>query len=294
MRVSRGVKKGLLTAAIAVFIVLICLLIYLAGGAKQLRPEDCALNVWYFDVGQGDCALVSCEDTNVLIDGGEAEYAPRVEQYLRTCGVEKIDCYILSHPHSDHIGVSAHVINTFPVARVMTTEFTELNMPTTKVYEDMLDAVEATGAELLCVKGGEVYDCGPLRLEILSPLTATDDYNDMSVTVRAVYQKTAFLFTGDASAAVEEQILAAGGNIGADVLKVGHHGSSTSTSEGFLKEVSPDYAVISCGAGNAYGHPHTQTLNLLNQYGAEVFRTDVNGTVHFFGNGKRLEVQTAS
>ena len=294
MRISLNGKKKLLTAIGAFAIILICLIVYLAGNKKQLLPEDYPLNVFFFDVGEGDCELICCEDVNVLIDGGEAEYGYKVEQYLRACGIDKIDCYILTHPHTDHIGASAHVIETFPVTQVMTTSFSEFNLPTTKAYDDMLSAVDAAGAEILHVSGGQTYTYGPLRLDILSPLTETDDYNDMSITVRAVYKHTSFLLTGDASSAVEEQILQSGAVIKSDVLKVGHHGSDTSTSEPFLHTVAPEYAVISCGAGNPNGHPSAQTLNILSKYETEVFRTDLNGTVLFYGTGRKLFVRSAS
>ena len=294
MRISQSAERKLWTACGAVLIIAICLIVYLAGHHKQMLPEDYPLNVFFFDVGEGDCELIRCEDVNVLIDGGEAEYAYRLEQYLKACEVDRIDCYILTHPHSDHIGASAHIINTFSVSQVMTTSFAGFSIPTTKVYDDMLAAVEKTGAETVCVTGGETYTYGPLRIEILSPLTVCDDYNDMSVTVRAVYKNSSFLMMGDASSAVEAQILDSGAQIKADVLKTGHHGSETSTSEPFLKAVSPQYAVISCGAGNAYGHPASQTLDLLTKYETEVFRTDLNGTISFYGNGRKLNVRAAS
>ena len=294
MRISQGVKKVLWTASAAAMIILICLVVYLSDGNRQTLPEDYPLNVFFFDVGEGDCELIRCEDVNVLIDGGEAEYGYKTEQFLKACGVEKIDCYILSHPHSDHIGASAHVIRTFTVSQIMTTSFTELTQPTTKVYEDMLQAAQASEAQMLYVSGGETYTYGSLRLEILSPLTFTDDYNDMSVTVRAVYKNSSFLFMGDASADVEAQILASGVPLKADVLKVGHHGSASSTSEPFLKKAAPEYAVVTCGAGNAYGHPQPQTLGLLQKYGVQTLRTDVNGTVQFYGNGRKLFFRSAA
>ena len=293
MRISQSVKKLLFTAGGALVIIVICLAFYRAEQKKRMSPEDYPLNVYFFDVGEGDCELIRCEGYNVLIDGGEAEYGRMTELNLRASGVETIDCYILTHPHSDHIGAAAHIISTFSVAQVMTTAFSELNTPTTKAYEDMLACADAYGAELLYVGGGETYSFGPLRLDILSPLADTDDYNDMSVTVRAVYKGSSFLFMGDASAAVEAQLLDAGCDLRADVLKIGHHGSGTSTSEPFLNAVDPAYAVISCGAGNAYGHPHAQTLNLLAKHETEVFRTDLDGTIQFYGSGRRLAVRTA-
>ena len=294
MRITRSGKKILLGIAAVVLVVGVCIAAYLAGGRRQMLPEDYPLNVFFFDVGEGDCELLRCEDVNVLIDGGEVDCAYKTEQYLRACGVETIDCYILTHPHSDHIGAASHIISSFTVSQVMTTAFTELNLPTTKAYDDMLSAVEAAGTELLHVSGGQSYDFGPLHLDILSPLADTDDYNDMSITVRAAYKSRSFLLMGDASSAVEAQLLNADITLQSNVLKTGHHGSDSATSEPFLKAAAPDYAVISCGAGNLYGHPSPQTLNLLMKYEAEILRTDVNGTIQFYGNGKKLFVKTAA
>ena len=294
MRIDKNAKKALLTAAAAALVIIICVVVYVKEKEKKMMPQDYPFCVCFFNVGQGDCELIRCDGVNVLIDGGEAEYGYQTEQYLKACGVEKLDCYILTHPHSDHIGCSAHIIRTFPVDTVMTTAFNEFNMPTTKVYEDMLAMVEETGAQLLTVSGGESYSFGDLSLKILSPLEETDDYNDMSITVRAKYKSDTFLFMGDASKDVETQLLNTKTALSADVLKVGHHGSDSSTGEAFLKAVSPDHAVISCGADNAFGHPHSSTLQLLEKYGVEVYRTDLNGSVIFYGYGHKLSVWCAS
>ena len=293
MRESRiGNRKKLLAFCAAVVVIVVCLIVYLAGSSREAVPEDVPLNVAFIDVGQGDCELIRCEDTVVLIDGGEAENGVRVENYLKRSGVSAIDCYLLTHPHSDHIGAAPYLIGRFDVKTVMMTEFSELNIPTTKNYEDLLDAAEASGAQVMYVKGGENYTFGPLSINVLSPLAETDDYNDMSVTIRAVYKNSSFLFMGDASREVEKQILEGKPQIASDVLKVGHHGSSNSSSAAFLKAVSPDYAVGSCGADNPYGHPDPDTLALLKKCGAEVYRTDTDGTVLFYGDGRRLYVRT--
>ena len=293
MRESRiGNRKKLLAFCAAVVVIVVCLIVYLAGSSREAVPEDVPLNVAFIDVGQGDCELIRCEDTVVLIDGGEAENGVRVENYLKRSGVSAIDCYLLTHPHSDHIGAAPYLIGRFDVKTVMMTEFSELNIPTTKNYEDLLDASEASGAQVLYVRGGETYTFGPLSINVLSPLAETDDYNDMSVTIRAVYKNSSFLFMGDASREVEKQILEGKPQISSDVLKVGHHGSGNSSGAAFLKAVSPDYAVVSCGADNPYGHPDPDTLALLKKCGAEVYRTDTDGTVLFYGDGRRLYVRT--
>ena len=287
-----GNIKKLLAFCAAAVVIVVCLIVYLAESAKEALPEDCPLNVAFVDVGQGDCEVLLCEGTCVLIDGGEAENGVKVENYLKRSGVSVIDCYILTHPHSDHIGAAPYLMGRFAVNSVMMTEFSELNVPTTKSYEDLLDAVASSGAQVMYVRGGENYTFGALSLNVLSPLAETDDYNDMSVTVRAVYKNTSFVLMGDASRAVEEQILADEPQIASDVLKAGHHGSGESSGPAFLKAVSPDYAVISCGAGNPYGHPDAHTVEWLKKCGAQVLRTDTNGTVLFYGDGRRLYMRT--
>ena len=291
MRNKRDVKKPLLAVVAVLLIVAVCLFVYLSGQRKIIVPEDTPLSVYFFDVGQGDCELIRCENVNVLIDGGEADYAKRVEGYLKSSGVDKIDCYILTHPHSDHIGAASYLIDRFLIGRIMTTSFSELNVPTTMVYENFLASAAASDAVVMNVKGGENFRIGSLTLSVLSPLQETDDYNDMSITVRASYKNVSFLLMGDASVAVEEQILAQNFPVRSDVLKVGHHGSGSSTSPAFLAAASPKYAVISCGLNNPYGHPDSDTVNRLQEAGTELYRTDVNGTVQFYSDGKNLEVR---
>ena len=291
MRNKKDVKKPLLAVGAALLIVAVCLIVYIVGARNIIVPEDTPLSVYFFDVGQGDCELIRCEDVNVLIDGGEADYAKRVEGYLKKAGVDKIDCYILTHPHSDHIGAASYLIDHFLIGRIMTTSFSELNVPTTMVYENFLASASASDAVVMNVKGGEDFRIGALSLSVLSPLQETDDYNDMSIAIRASYKNVSFLLMGDASVAVEEQILAQNFTVRSDVLKVGHHGSGSSTSPAFLKAASPKYAVISCGLNNPYGHPDSNTVNLLQEAVTELYRTDVNGTVQFYSDGKNLQVR---
>ena len=291
MRNKRDVKKPLLAVGAVLLIVAVCLVVYLTGQKKVIVPDDSPLSVYFFDVGQGDCELICCEGVNVLIDGGEAEYAKKVESYLKDCGVEQIDCYILTHPHSDHMGASSYLIDRFPVSRILTTSFSELNVPTTMVYENFLSSAAASGAEVLNVRGGQSFSVGALSFSVLSPLLETDDYNDMSITVRVSYKNVSFLLMGDASVAVEEQILAQNVPLRSDVLKVGHHGSSNSTSPAFLEAAAPEYAVISCGQNNPYGHPDSITVSRLKNAVTNIYRTDIDGTVQFYSDGKKLEAR---
>lgn len=256
---------------------------------------DGVMRVAFLDVGQGDCELIECDGATVLIDGGEAVNAGYVLGYLKSRGIQKLDCYIVSHPHSDHMGAAAEIINGIKIDKFITTDFSELNMPTSKVYENMLDSLEnQPECEVITVKAGDVLEIGKLTLNILAPFEETSDYNNMSVVVRADYGKTRFLFTGDAEKEVEKQMLENGSDLKADVLKVGHHGSKTSTGSDFLKAVSPKYAVISCGAGNSYGHPHKEITELLKRCGIEYFRTDEQGTIVIYSDSQTVSAEKES
>ena len=258
---------------------------------KKARDAEGVLSVYYIDVGQGDGMLIRCGDTVILVDGGEEENAKRTVKYIKSLGVKAVDCYVATHPHSDHIGAAPEIFSAFQVREVMTTAFSALNVPTTKTYENFITAATEEKCKITYVQPGKTYEYGDLALTALAPVTESADYNDMSIMFKLVYGSTSFLFTGDAQAASEEAVLAAGYDVSADVLKVGHHGSSGATSQAFLSAVHPAYAVISCGKNNDYGHPHVPTLSRLEKEGATVLRTDESGTVVLCSDGKNVYVK---
>ncbi|MBR3768549.1 MAG: MBL fold metallo-hydrolase [Clostridia bacterium] len=253
--------------------------------------SDYPFYVSFIDVDQGDCELISCNGVNILIDGGEAKYAGKVLDYLDELGIEKLDCYIATHPHSDHIGAAAQILNTVSCDKVFTTYFSEFNIPTTNIYENFIDAIYDSGAEAVAVDACESYTFGDLKIDILAPMTESENYNDMSIVFTATYKDTTVLFTGDSTTVVEKQMLDEGFNLDADILKVAHHGSTTSSSSAFIDSVSPELAVISCGANNSYGHPHEEILEMLEDKEIEYLRTDLSGTVVCFGDGRTFSVE---
>lgn len=283
----KGKRNKLIIITSAALIIGLALFFFLKPD-DYIFPSDYPLRVSYLDVGQGDCELIQCEDVTVLIDGGESEQFYNVSSYLKAAGVDRIDCYILTHPHSDHMGIAADIINKFQVDTVFITQFSQMNMPTTKTYEDMLRAAKKTDVTITTVKAGDSYTFASLKIDILAPMEETEDYNDMSIVVKATYKSRSFLFCGDISSNVEEQILSSGANVKADVIKIAHHGSNTSSSDAFLEKVSPELAVISCGIENSYGHPHTETLNTLDKHNIKYFRTDKEGTVLIYSDGHGL------
>jgi len=247
------------------------------------------VQVSFIDVGQGDAILIrSPEGLYGLIDGGEADSG--VIQYLKSQGVQNLDLVVATHPHSDHIGGLVAVFQTFPTARVVTNG----EMHTTAVYENYLDAIAVSKAEYIEVVRGNVIKLGSLTFTVLNPGRIVEgDLNRNSVVLRMTYGNTTFLFMGDANNDTEAEMIAADLPLKADILKVGHHGSSTSTSAAFLAAVDPTAAVYSAGKGNSYGHPSPDTLARLGNAGVNVLGTDIHGTIVFLVDGTGYSIQTA-
>ena len=257
-------------------------------------PAGGEVRVHFIDVGQGDCILIEGSGESVLIDAGENDQGDEVLGYLSAAGIEDIDLAVGTHPHSDHIGGMDTVLEGITVGRLMLSDVPDSIVPTTRTYLDLLDAAEETGTEMFYgYPGDQVSICGG-TLTVLGPVEDYDDLNDESLVIRFDYGESSFLFTGDEESGAEEDLLASGTDIGADVLKVGHHGSNTSSSEEFLRAVGPEIAVIECGEGNDYGHPHLEVLERLEAVSAAVYRTDLDGSVVVTADGSgNYDVSTA-
>lgn len=236
----------------------------------------------FIDVGQADSALLQLPNgQTMLIDaGGE------VRDYIHGLGIQKIDYLVATHPHSDHIGYIEDVVREFEIG--------EIYMPrvshTSKTFENMLLAIQEKGLKIKTAKAGvTALDTEDLDIVFVAPAQEHyEDLNNYSAIVKITYKSKSILFTGDAEALSESQITA---DIDADVLKVGHHGSSTSTSKRFLDRVSPQIAVISCGADNEYSHPHREVLQRLSSRNIEIYRTDESGTIIVYCDGENLNVE---
>ena len=234
-------------------------------------PKNTSLAVHYIDVGQGDSILLESKGSFVLIDAGETEYGPVVCEYLKAVGADALDYVIATHPHSDHIGGLADVINSYECENFITKETDSQ----TKTWMNVLTAVDKNDVNYIDANVSDTYSFGEAQFEILGPISDNyEDYNDYSVIVKATCGDTSFLFTGDAEKTSEKEMISSGADLSADVLKVGHHGSTTSSSKDFLDAVAPDYAVISCGKDNEYGHPHKETMQELSRRGITTYRTD--------------------
>lgn len=253
---------------------------YLGLSPEPVKSEA-ELSVHYIDVGQGDCVLISAGETTVFIDGGEYENAPKIASYLKGLGIERLDYVIGTHPHSDHVGSLCYTIEDFEVGKVILPRLPDELVPATVTYENLLGAISEKSMKITPAKAGTIYDLGGIAtLEILGPITdKSDDLNNYSVVCMLTHGGNRFLFTGDAEYDEEKDIMNSGANLSADVLKVGHHGSSSSTGRKFLSAVAPSYAVICVGAGNTYGHPSERVHDRLVDNEIEIFRTDLHGTI---------------
>ena len=256
----------------------------------QTTEAETGLKVHFLDVGQADCILIQAPTgENMLIDAGNNDDADMIVTYLNAKGVKKIDVLVGTHPHEDHIGSLDTVIDTYDIGKVYMPRVTH----TTKTFEDVLIAIKNKGLKIAAAKAGEIIDFSPnTRVEILAPNSPEyDDLNNYSAVIKLTYGNTSFLFTGDAEDISENEMLASGYDLKADVLKLGHHGSSTSSTEAFLAAVKPSYGIISVGKGNDYGHPHEEVLTRLEQAGIEIYRTDESGTV-FATDGDHIVIKT--
>ena len=266
-----------------------------ADGSSFPQTDPAELSVYFLDVGQGDSALVRIPDGNgtfdMLIDTGEYAYADGLTETLQALSVERIDALICTHQHTDHMGCMARIVQRFEIGEIYMPKLPNEVVPTTSAYEALLNAIKQKPLRANALYRGTKIDCpAGASIEVLAPEKDADwdDLNNYSGVLRISFGDTAFLFTGDAETASEKLILKSDATLWADVLKCGHHGSRTSSSANFLKAVSPDYAVISCGAGNSYGHPHDGTLEKLSKLGTEVFRTDEDGTILAASDGKTV------
>lgn len=246
------------------------------------------VTVHFLDAGQGDSIFTELPDgKTMLIDASTSDCGENIAKYIKNKGYDKVDYLVATHPHADHIGGMTEVVNELDIGVI----YMPKASATTKTYKNLLNAIKDKGKKINTAKAGvEMFSYGDVSANILAPNSDEyDEINNYSAVVKLNCGEKSFLFMGDAEKESENEITS---DLSADVLKVGHHGSSSSTSQKFLNKVSPEIAVISCGKDNSYGHPHEETLSALENAGVQVYRTDEMGTITVKTDGKALEIST--
>lgn len=244
------------------------------------------LSISFIDVGQADSILIKEQNEYILIDAGNNADGEKLVAYLKSLGIESFKYVIATHPHEDHIGGMDEIIDNFTINNFYMPDA----ITTTRTFEDVLNALERKKINIHIPTKNEDFSLNKTKIKVLYVGGEEKDLNDTSIVLKVEFENISFLLMGDASKKVEDQLDVK--NLKSDVLKIGHHGSKTSTSKDFLAAVAPKYAVISVGKDNNYHHPSAPTLKLLAKHNITVYRTDEDGTVTMITDGDNIEIKT--
>lgn len=246
------------------------------------------VSVHFIDVDQGDSVLIVSEEKSLLIDAGEEISSEKVAAYLKSMGIDRLDYIIATHPHTDHIGGLTDIIRDFGVGELVVPELPQRIVDESFFYVQLLEEAVQMNIKITETMPGDVYTLGKSTLEILAPCGEYEDINNYSIVAEFVHEENKFLFTADAETESEEDMLRSGTLEDIDVLKVGHHGSSTSSCGEFLEVIRPEFAVISCGTGNSYNHPSESVMERFLKDDIRVFRTDMQGDIIAESDGQSI------
>lgn len=282
--------KKILFVVLLLIIVLIAQVFYKPSQSSIEQVEEIVadyndLQVYYIDVGQADCILIRHQNENMLIDAGNNADGPKLVNYFKKIGIQNFKYIIGTHPHEDHIGGLDDIINSFNVENVLLPEA----YTTTKTFSDVLTAIENKNLEITVPNIGDKITFTNISIEILYVGNQEEDLNDNSIVIKLTYGNYSYLFTGDATSKCEKLMLDK--NIQANVLKVAHHGSDTSSSDQFLRKVNPEYAIISVGKDNSYGHPSDKIIKRLKKYTNNIYETKDYGTIVTISNGDNITIK---
>ncbi len=292
MLLKRKTRKAL-TLFIGIIVIASYLIYNFYLNGKQDNPKtevtgDCSVH--FIDVGQGDSILICCGEQTLLIDAGENNRGDEVLLYLSKLNIKKLDYVIGTHAHSDHIGGLDTVISSIKTENIILSDLPDSMVPDTKTYTDLLQAIIDNNVNLIAAEPSSKYSLGEGFFTLLAPLDDYKDQNELSIITKFEFGETSFLFTGDAEFQSESDLLKNRTDVSADVLKVGHHGSETSSSQEFINAVNPEIAVIQVGENNSYGHPRVEALERLESVDAKIYRNDLNGNIVITSDGKELSV----
>lgn len=258
-----------------------------------VSQTDSDFTIRYLNAGQSDCTIITCGDQTMLIDTGTYNQIDTIASALKSLNITKIDYLVITHQHDDHMGCATRILKDYDVKNIIMPKLSEINMVTTVSYEELLNTISEKEVRAIAAEPGLKFNVGEATVNFYSPLSQDKNLNNMSSVFKVVYGETSFLFQGDAEKKVEKALIKEGYDLTADIIKVGHHGSNTSSTEKYIKAVSPKAAIISCGAGNEYGHPHSETIETLNQNGVDIFVTMLLGDITVTSDGKTINITTS-
>lgn len=287
MKFSKYSNYKLFKLILPLFIIILSLFLYQTNDTSNYKNQ---MTIHYIDVGQGDCILIQVNNKNLLIDSGPSSNRKSLLDYLENLNIKKLDYIIATHPHEDHIGNMDTIIRRYNIGSFYSPKVTH----SSTTFENMISSLVDKNLKINILNRGVTgINLGEnTSVSVYSPLENlySDNLNDYSPIIKITFLNNSFLFTGDAEISTENTVLSQNENLKCDILKIGHHGSSTSTSPDFITAVNPSVAIISVGKNNSYGHPTPETLSRLNSLNIKTIRTDINGSIIAISDGKNINI----
>ncbi len=257
-----------------------------------IKVADTDFAVYYLDVDQSDCSIIVCDGKVMVIDTGSYPQLAEIQEALYALEVEVIDYLVVTHQHDDHMSCAERIIEIYDVKNIIMPKLSEENTVNTETYTRLLRAIADYNVNPIVAQHGNTFDLGSATVDILAPLKQYKELNNMSIVMKITYGETSFLFQGDTESQVENDLLYSDYDLTADVLKLGHHGSKTASTEKYLDAVNPQIAIISCGQGNSYGHPRVTVMEYLAERNIDYYITVDSGDITVASDGKDVKVFT--
>lgn len=264
----------------------------LVGAVDGVKSVNSNFAVYYLDVGQSDCTIIKCDDEILLIDTGTVNQISTIRKSLYTLEIDKIDYMIVTHQHDDHMSGAEELIKYYDVNNIMMPKLSDINYVDSLTYKNLINAICEYEINPIGLVSGYSFNLGSALVEVLAPIKQDKDLNNMSAVIKITYGDTSFIFQGDSEQKVEKQLINLGYDLSADVIKIGHHGSKTSTYDDYLNEVNPDIAVISCAPDNNFGHPSYSVVDKLEDKDITTYSTSLHGNITISSDGKNITVFT--
>ncbi len=263
-----------------------------SGAVDGLKVADTDFAVYYLDVGQSDCSIVVCDGEVMVIDTGSYPQLLDIQEALYALEVKTINYLVVTHQHDDHMSGAERLIKLYDVENIIMPRLTEENAVSSETYDRVLHAISEYKVNPIAAQEINGFNLGSATINIISPRKQYKELNNMSIVIKIIYGETSFLFQGDAESQVEKDLLVSDYDLTADVLKLGHHGSKTATTEKYLDAVKPKFAIVSCGQGNTYGHPRVTVMEYLVERNIDYYITVDNGDITVESDGKNIKVFT--